>query len=149
MTETRGPGRPSVGDVTIKATVPTDLAAAIDASAKEAGESRAAWVRQTLLEAVSRDDDTIRTRILDLQQRAYDAAKDEERIWPPRPDQHYEVTASDDGYDMGAPEADWVVSISAGDVVRVWAAGDVQAEAVIVGATGWAERRVVSDDAQG
>ena len=57
--------------------------------------------------------------------------------------------ASDDGYDMGAPEADWVVSIGAGDVVRVWAAGDVQAEVVIVGAMGWAERRVVSDDDQG
>ena len=145
MTETRGPGRPSVGDVTIKATVPTDLAAAIDASAKEADESRAAWVRRTLLEAVIRDDGTIWTRILDLQQCAYDAARDEELTWPPRPDQHYEVTASDDGYDVGDPEADWVVSIGAGDVARVWAAGDVQAEAVIVGATGWAERRVVSD----
>ena len=79
----------------------------------------------------------------------HNAARDEELTWPPRPDQHYEVTASDDGYDVGDPEADWVVSIGAGDVARVWAAGDVQAEAVIVGAVGWAERRVVSDDDQG
>lgn len=141
----RGPGRPQVGEATLKATVPAELLAAIDAAAGLADMTRAAWVRQALTDAVSADRDAILEQVAELQLAAYRKARGEaERggLWPSTPENMIDLSeaAADSGtINLNDPDADWAVDVGRGDVVRVFAAGDVEAAAVIPGAWAWAE----------
>ena len=153
MTEPRRPGRPSVGEVTIKATVPADLLAAIDASAAAADESRAAWIRRTLTKAAAEDSSAIYEQVTELQATAYreagraTTAADREGFWPPAPDNSlslWGVARTATGVDLNDPDADWAVDVTPGDLVRVFAAGDVVTEATILGAWAWADALATS-----
>ena len=148
-TVTRRPGRPTVGDATIKAIVPTELVAAVDRAAAAEGQTRSEFVRDALTGAATAPG-AIYAQIYGLQLDAYRTAMaDRDDYYPPVPQNQIDpddATKDADCIALNNLDLDWGVEVMADDLVRVWAAGDVEAEAIILGATTWAQGLLGSDD---
>ena len=92
----------------------------------------------------------IYAQIYGLQLDAYRTAMaDRDDYYPPVPQNQIDTdaaTADMDCIALNNLDLDWGVEVIGHDLVRVWAAGDVEAEATILGATAWAQGLLVSGD---